>query len=74
VLTGAVAGDAPSEEMPLAAVLPGEAALAEAVLAGVPCVLAVVHPLAVIAVTAASAQATVARSVVRLIVISLSAV
>jgi hypothetical protein len=66
VLTGAVAGGAPPEE-----VLPGEAVLAEAVLAGVPWVLAGVHPLAVIAATA---QAAVARSMLRLIVISSSAV
>jgi hypothetical protein len=69
VLTGAVAGGAPPEAVP-----PAEAVLPEAVLAGVPCVLAVVHPLAVIAVTAATAQAAVARSVLRLIVISSSAV
>jgi hypothetical protein len=71
VLTGAVAGGAPPEEVPLAEVLPGEAVLAEAVLAGVPWVLAGVHPLAVIAATA---QAAVARSMLRLIVISSSAV
>jgi hypothetical protein len=66
VLTGAVADGAPPEEGP-----PDEVPPAEAVLAGVPCMLAVVHPLAVTAVTA---QAAVARSILRLIVISLPAV